>query len=89
MKKTIKKQFVIIGNDILGNIHWSAAPTLKEAAAFMRSHTNSGEGVDGYLYIGTGKIKVTSKTKMDFSDVNGKVICLGKGFNLTDLALLE
>lgn len=88
----MKKQFIVIGQDILGNVVWGAGPTLKEASVFVRTN-GGGEDVNVYLYLGKGKVKVKSCTKnfinAEYPDDNGITILLGKGFSLTNLATLE
>lgn len=85
----MKKTFIIIAVDVLGNVIWGAAPTLKETATFVLKQLPSLEKADAYLYTGTGKVKVLSETKIEFSDPDGKIYPLGKGFDLTNLSNLQ
>jgi hypothetical protein len=86
----MKKQFVVIGQDIMGNVVWGAAPTLKEAGNFVAGQEINlvGDSVTTYIYLGKGKVTAKSATKIQFTDPNGKIAKIGN-FDLTTLVNME
>jgi hypothetical protein len=85
----MKKQFIVVGEDLLGNIVWGVAPTLKEAGAYVALNSYSiSKPTWTYIYFGNDKPTVVGLGKIEFTDSNGKIALIGK-FDLATLLNMD